>query len=115
VLLRINAPNLALYNTCGVGDKGDNPFLKFLFFIYFIQKYRKYFYYFTCIFFNIFLFEGKENLLLLLFAINMYKSLFIYMPSEATITSHQFARPIPWIVPRATNMSNFRHWAIQIV
>jgi hypothetical protein len=34
VLLRMNAPNLALYNTHGVGDKGDNPFIeKILFFI----------------------------------------------------------------------------------
>jgi hypothetical protein len=28
VLLRMNAPNLALYNTHSVGDKGDNPLLK---------------------------------------------------------------------------------------
>jgi hypothetical protein len=35
VLLRINAPNLALYNTRGVGDKGGNPLLKRLYFILF--------------------------------------------------------------------------------
>jgi hypothetical protein len=34
VLLRMNAPNQALYNTRGVGDKGDNPLLK-IFYFYF--------------------------------------------------------------------------------
>jgi hypothetical protein len=36
VLLRMNAPNLALCNTRGVGDKGDNPFIEkiLLFFIF---------------------------------------------------------------------------------
>ena len=32
-------------------------------------------------------------------------------PRKRLYTSHQFARPIPWLAPRATNMSNFRHWA----
>jgi hypothetical protein len=37
VLLRMNASNLALYNTHGVGDKGGNPLLKrFYFIIYFL-------------------------------------------------------------------------------
>jgi hypothetical protein len=35
VLLRMNAPNLALYNTRGVGDKGGNPLLK-RFYYYFL-------------------------------------------------------------------------------
>jgi hypothetical protein len=35
VLLRINAPNLALYNTRGVGDKGGNPLLKRFYYDYF--------------------------------------------------------------------------------
>jgi hypothetical protein len=34
VLLRMNAPNLALYNTRGVGDKGDNPLLKRFYYIF---------------------------------------------------------------------------------
>jgi hypothetical protein len=36
VLLRMNAPNLALYNTHGVVDKGGNPLLKrfYYFFIF---------------------------------------------------------------------------------
>jgi hypothetical protein len=35
VLLRMNAPNLALYNTHGVGDKGGNPLLKRFYYYYF--------------------------------------------------------------------------------
>jgi hypothetical protein len=34
VLLRMNAPNLALYNTRGVGDKCDNPLLKRFYFYF---------------------------------------------------------------------------------
>jgi hypothetical protein len=34
VLLRVNAPNLALYNTRSVGDKGDNPLLKRFYFYF---------------------------------------------------------------------------------
>jgi hypothetical protein len=34
VLLRMNAPNLALYNTRGVGDKGDNPFIEKILLLY---------------------------------------------------------------------------------
>jgi hypothetical protein len=39
VLLRMNAPNLALYNTHGVGDKGGNPLLKkiYFFFLFFFN------------------------------------------------------------------------------
>jgi hypothetical protein len=33
VLLRMNAPNLALYNTRGVRDKGDNLLLKRFYFL----------------------------------------------------------------------------------
>jgi hypothetical protein len=36
VLLRMNAPNLALYNTHGVGDKGGNPLLKRFIIFYFL-------------------------------------------------------------------------------
>jgi hypothetical protein len=36
VLLRMNAPNLALYNTHGVGDKGGNPLLKRFYFLFII-------------------------------------------------------------------------------
>jgi hypothetical protein len=36
VLLRMNAPNLALYNTRGVGDKGGNPLLKMLYIFLFL-------------------------------------------------------------------------------
>jgi hypothetical protein len=36
VFLRMNAPNLTLYNTHGVGDKGGNPLLKdFIYFFIF--------------------------------------------------------------------------------
>jgi hypothetical protein len=92
------------------GTKVATPFRNIFIFCMFIEKYRKYFVV-LYVYPLLFLFEEKFFLLLLLFAINMYESLFIYMPSEATITSHQFARPILWLVPRATNMSNFRHWA----
>jgi hypothetical protein len=34
VLLRMNAPNLDLYNTHGVGDKGGNPLLKRFYFLF---------------------------------------------------------------------------------
>jgi hypothetical protein len=34
VLLRMNAPNLALYNTRGVGDKSDNPFIEEILLLY---------------------------------------------------------------------------------
>jgi hypothetical protein len=36
VLLRMNAPNLALYDTRGVGDKVDNPLLKRFYYLLFI-------------------------------------------------------------------------------
>jgi hypothetical protein len=35
VILQMNAPNLALYNTRGVGDKGDNPFIEKFYYFYF--------------------------------------------------------------------------------
>jgi hypothetical protein len=38
VLLRMNAPNLALYNTHGVGDKGGNPLLKKIYFLFLIDE-----------------------------------------------------------------------------
>jgi hypothetical protein len=38
VLLRMNAPNLALYNTHGVGDKGGNPLLKRFYFLFLIDE-----------------------------------------------------------------------------
>jgi len=60
----------------------------------FIEKYKKIFLlFYMCTFYYFYL--RRKFLLFLLFAINMYESLFIYMPSEATITSHQFAQPIP--------------------
>jgi hypothetical protein len=42
VLLRMNAPNLVLYDTCGVKDKGDNPLLKRFLFFTLIEGYKKY-------------------------------------------------------------------------
>jgi hypothetical protein len=33
VLLQMNAPNLALYNTRGAGDKDDNPFIEKILFL----------------------------------------------------------------------------------
>jgi hypothetical protein len=109
VLLWMNAPNLALYNTHGVGDKGGNTFSK----IYYLYI----------------LFENIENILLFYMYTPYYlfwrrkfiiiimcyyyvRQLFIYKISEATIAIHQFARPIPLFAPWATNMSNFRHRTI---
>jgi hypothetical protein len=63
VPLRINAPNLILYNTHGVGDEGDNPFKKIIF-IYFIQKYIKYFCYFIRIF--LIIFYLGENIIIII-------------------------------------------------
>jgi hypothetical protein len=81
----MNAPNLVLYNTHGVGDKCDKPFSKNLLFLCFIWKYRKYFYYF--IYILLIIYFRREILLLSLCVINMYESYLFISPRKRLLVA----------------------------
>jgi hypothetical protein len=97
MLLRINAPNMTLYNTHGVGDKGDNPFLKDYYYYYY------YYYYLYILLENIEIFLLFYMYILYYFYLRRRKFCYYYYLLLICTGIYLFIRPRKWLL-LATNL-----------